>query len=886
MKIRTLYKLRVMTLLFLFVYPLKAECSEIARATLENGLRVVVIRNTLAPVVTTVINYLVGSNEDPEGYPGMAHAREHMMFRGSRGLNSQQLSAIIAAMGGEFNADTQQTVTQYFFTVPSEDLDVALRVEALRMRNVLDTEELWKGERGAIEQEVSQDLSNPEYLLYSKLLSIMFAKTPYARDALGTRDSFQKTTASMLKKFHRDWYGPNNAILVIAGDVDLFDTLEKVKRIFSGIPSRSTPVHPEVYLRELSPESIAFETDLPTGLAVVAYRLPGYDSPDYSAGQILADVLDSKRGNIYALVPEGRALDADFTAIALPRAALGYATAAFPLGGNAADLISGIKEIISDYVKDGFPPDLMEASKRHEIADEEFRMNSVESLASEWSQALAVEGRNSPEEDIESLKRVTAEDVNRVAREWLVNSTAITAVLTPRHSGKPMPSRSFPGKESFAPSQVKPVPLPAWAKKAASLPPVPEDKHKPADMLLSNGIRLIVMPEGVSRTVSVFGRIKNNPDLQVPDGQEGVDDLLSDMFSYGTKTLDRLAFQKAIDDIAANLAAGTDFSLQVLRENFESGIKLLAENLLQPALPASAFKVMQTELMDKVAGLLQSPSYNARRALHNALYPRGDPALREATPETVKALTLQNVQAYYQKVFRPDMTTIVIIGMVTPEDAKQSIEKYFGSWKTTEPKPETDFPPVPQNKTYAISVPDTSRIQTLVMLEETVGLKRADPDYYALQLGTNVLSGAFYATRLYRDLREKRGLVYYVEADLESKKARSLFGVYYACDPQNVSRATSIVEKDLVELQRKPLGFSELKQARTLLVRRIALNKATVNGIAQELLSLSEEGLPLDEPVRAAKNYLGMTAQRIKSAFSKWIRPKGFVQVTLGPAPR
>ena len=128
------------------------------------------------------------------------------MFRGSPALSAGQLAEIAAGMGGEFDADTQQTVTQYFFTVPSEDLDLALHVEAIRMQGVLDTDQLWDKERGAIEQEVAQDLSNPEYVFYSRLLASVFKGTPYADDALGTRPSFDKTTGAMLKKFYDAWY--------------------------------------------------------------------------------------------------------------------------------------------------------------------------------------------------------------------------------------------------------------------------------------------------------------------------------------------------------------------------------------------------------------------------------------------------------------------------------------------------------------------------------------------------------------------------------------------------------------------------------------------------------------------------------------------------------
>ena len=217
---------------------LSGQDGDVLRETLSNGLRVVIVRNRLAPVVTTVVNYLAGSDEAPDGFPRMAHAQEHMMFRGSPRLSAGQLAEIAAGMGGEFDADTQQSVTQYFYTVPSEDLDLALHVEAIRMQGALDTDQLWDPERGAIEQEVAQDLSNPEYEFYSQLPASVFKGTPYAHDALGTRSSFDKTTGAMLKKFYDTWYAPNNAILVVVGDVQPQQALAQIKSLFGGIPAR------------------------------------------------------------------------------------------------------------------------------------------------------------------------------------------------------------------------------------------------------------------------------------------------------------------------------------------------------------------------------------------------------------------------------------------------------------------------------------------------------------------------------------------------------------------------------------------------------------------------------------------------------------------------
>src|SRR5580698_8070052 len=146
-------------------------------ATLGNGMRVVIVKNTLAPVVTVEMNFLVGGNETPAGFPGMAHAEEHMAFRGCSGMSADQTAAIYAELGGENNADTQQNITQYFATVPAADLEVALKAQAACLTGIEDSNSEWAQERGAIEQEVARDLSNPTYKFIDRLNQDMFSGT-------------------------------------------------------------------------------------------------------------------------------------------------------------------------------------------------------------------------------------------------------------------------------------------------------------------------------------------------------------------------------------------------------------------------------------------------------------------------------------------------------------------------------------------------------------------------------------------------------------------------------------------------------------------------------------------------------------------------------------
>jgi zinc protease len=858
---------------------------EVSRATLDNGLRVVIVRSRLAPVVTTVLNYLVGSNESPQGYPGTAHALEHMMFRGSPGLSADQLANIAAAMGGDFNAETQQSVTRFFFTVPKQDLDVALHIESIRMRDVLATDDLWDHERGAIEQEVAGDLSDPEYVFYIKLLSVMFRGTPYEHGAVGTRPSFHATTAEALKQFHNAWYAPNNAILVIAGDVDPAATMATVKDLFGAIPAKTLPARPQVALDPVKPETLHLTTDLPYGLAVAAFRWPGSKSPDFAAAQVLADVLSSRRGSLYDLVPRGQALSATFSFDNFPDASLAYARAAFPAGGNGAALLQQVQGVLADVAKNGVPADLVDAAKRQEVADAEFQKNSISDLAMLWSDALALEDRRSPGDDIQAIRQITVGDVKRVARRLLNQQESISAILTPQASGQPIPSSSFGKPESFAVVGNEVAPLPAWAQKVNQLS-VPVSNVRPQITTLSNGLKLIVQPETVSDTVSVVGRVQNDSGLENSKGEEGVNEVLDELLSYGTASLDRAAFQKALDNIGANESSGTEFSLEVLAGDFDRGVALLAENELHPALPAGAFKIVRSQIADRLAGELQSPPYLTEGALESALLPANDPDLRHPTSRSVSALSLTDVRNYYKRVFQPDSTTIVVVGNITPERARSVIERNFGNWKSHGPRPRAHLSPAATNQPSSVEVPNASRVQADVTLAETLPVTRSNPDYYTLNLGSQVLGGAFYASRLSRDLRENTGLVYSVSSTLNADPTRAFYILRYGCDPRNVSKVRSIVERDLKDMQTSAVPEETLTLAKVLLLQQISLSEASVRSIAEGLLSSATNGLPLNEPLVAASMYAKLTPQQVQAAFAKWIRPNDLVQITEGPNPK
>jgi zinc protease len=211
-------------------------------------------------------------------------------------------------------------------------------------------------------------------------------------------------------------------------------------------------------------DSFTLDSNLSYQLMFVSYRMPGSDSPDFAAMQILCDVLGSERAKLYDLVPQGKALETEFgVAESYPKASVAYAAAVLPSDADGTPLVAEIRKIMTDYATSGVPAELVEAAKRKEIASAEFRRNSISGLAESWSQALAAEGRNSPDDDVNDMKKVTPDEVNRVAKKYLLDKEAITAVLKPTPSGGPVSSQGFGGGEQTTAPPTKDVQLPSWA---------------------------------------------------------------------------------------------------------------------------------------------------------------------------------------------------------------------------------------------------------------------------------------------------------------------------------------------------------------------------------------------------------------------------------------
>lgn len=885
-----MYRVFVCSLVFaiaIFAPAWAAAPPPVARETLSNGLRVVVVSDRLAPVVTTVMTY--GAGSDDETIPGLAHATEHMLFRGSATLSETQFADIATRIGATYNAATTNRDTTYYFTLPSQYLSLVLHVEAARMNGALIAPADWATERGAIEQEVRARESSPTYALETKLRRQLFGNVPYATDALGTVESFDKMTAGDIRGFYGAWYHPNNATLVIAGDVNAAATLQSVRQLFGALPAQALPARTPQAIAPLVPKTFAETANVPAGSIQYAYRLPGTDSPDYASSVILLNALNNARGAIGDLVVSGKAFGAYASGGAYPETGYAYITAGVRPGSSIADVQSALDATLATVVQNGIPAQLVDAAKRRIVNGNAFELASIQGLAFAWANALS-QGRSDPQAIYAAFRPVTTDAVNRVLRTYLAPSARVT--LTVEAKAGAAPSRLDAGalaENVHVEPPARPEPLPSWAQSAFSAPLKPPGRIAGiARYTLPNGIRLIVHRERRAPVVVLEGSIKNNPTLHVARGKDGVDEVTAALIGWGTERLDRKAFGAALDAIPANVSLGTRFTLSARAVDFDRALALLAGGELHPAFPADGLALIKRNDAQAWDAALAQPAWQARLAMEAGLYPPLDPVRRHPSGASIRTLDLKDVRHWYGTAFRPDLTTIAVVGDLAPAYVRAEIAKYFGAWKARGPKPDFHYPTIPLNRSSTVRIASPTTRQSQVTLTELLPIYQHDKDAQALELADTILTGEGSGSLLFEDLRKEKGYVYNVDSTLDIGKVRSTYQFSFAADPEDVENADVALLADIKQLQTTPLPADELQRAKQTLLASSVLPEASYGGLAAILLSTASETRGADGSYDSAavdwKRLFDVTPQSLQAAMARWIRPADFVRVTITPA--
>jgi zinc protease len=585
--------------------------------------------------------------------------------------------------------------------------------------------------------------------------------------------------------------------------------------------------------------------------------------------------MTSKSGALTALVNDNRAISTELLPVYLRgNVAIYCAHGVVAYDGDQAALRRDLEAVFEHYARAGLTADEVQAARTLELVV--YRLDEADpaGMAGLWRSQVGQYGFHTPDAYINLFAAVTPAEVDRVARTWFVphNMVSVETVF-----GAP----KVVTPEVASQSREEAPPLPDWAHAAATSTANGFRPPQPMQTTLPNGIRVIAIDRPSSGIVQVYGHVQVYPPLATAPGLEGVDQVLAALFPYGPSTMSPAAFARALDAIGGHESAGQGFQLAVLPGDLDRGLRLLAANEINPTFDAVAFERAQATARERTSAMVVSLAAAAFKWVMRHLYPPGDPSQRIPTPDSIAALTVDDVRAYFAAAFRPERTTIVISGDVTPRRAIDAVARAFGGWtSSTVPAAPLDFPSVSPNTARTSYLPTPDLPLQIGFMGQTLDVSPASADYESLTAGFYVLGGSH--GWLARDVVDA-GLGMQATLTAEIGRQRSDLIIAYACAPQNAGRVHSIILADISRLQQRPLSAAELAAVKAQLVRRQILEADEDETLAQSYFALVDNGLPLEELARRAERYAALTPADIQNAMVRHVRRNGFVDLIVGP---
>ncbi|MDQ2680874.1 MAG: insulinase family protein [Candidatus Eremiobacteraeota bacterium] len=850
---------------------------------LANGLQVIAVEDHAAPVVQTGVWYRFGSLYEVLGKTGLAHALEHMMFRGTREISAGGLDDIVARLGAQMNAETSYDYTHFFFTMPADKLGVALSIEADRMQHAALRQADWQIERGAVLSEIDGDQSSPFFSLLSQVRAAAYPDSPFGRTSLGSRADVARARASDIRSYYSQWYAPNNAALVVSGDIDHQTVFALARRDFGGIPAKRLPSARSVSPKPASGKIAEAQFPFPFEVLDLAYAIPGDTEPGEPSVSTLATYLSSPRSPFYQqLVQTKIALALYANADTQLRGGLMNIFIILSPGHTGAQAQAVFQNTLDSVLKNGFDADLVAAAKRQTLAQRILSADSISGYGDLVGYTYGVVGEQVRDED-QRLAAVSAQSLLDVTRKYLSTPTVV-GHLSPNaqppksHSEKTTASASdnFSGRIPNGP-----IIEPSAIRLAVSRPTKERSKLAPITFTLANGMKVIVQEKHDRPTVYVSGSIDYSPTHE-PADKAGLLSLASTLANFGSANYPFAAQKKAIDDLGAQIGLGQGFSAAGLAKDLVPMLKIVADAEEHPSFDDPYFSLQRDQLAGSIA---QDNSISGKiidRAYRQLLFDPLDAALRYPTPQSVQSISRDDLLTYTQRYWRPDLTTVGVVGDVTPDQVRSALQTAFGDWKNSGPTPDDRQLPYPSAHSGHAYV-GTDANQVFIQLGQPI-MSRTSPDFYPMTLLTQILAGSgAFESRLWQEMRQKRGLVYNVSADISADKDRGDFKITMSAAPGNTVAAVRFVRAQLERIQREPVSQTELAHAKSRLVNGTLLAQESASGQLGLLMNLAEDGLPSNYYAGLNDRYAKITAADIERVAKTYLRPKALIEIFSGP---
>ncbi len=893
---------------------------------LPNGLTLIINEDHSDPIVTVLVKCHVGSARESMGKSGFAHLYEHMMFEGSGHIGGKQTDKIVSEVGGQGNANTERDMTTYFETLPSNNLETALWLESDRMGFLLDsiTKERFENQRATVKNEKGQNEINRPYGLTEEVMgqALYPVGHPYSWPVIGYSDDLDRVSVQDLRNFYLRWYGPNNAVLTIAGDVNSKEVVALVEKYFGSLkpcPEVKKMRVPEPVLA--SDKYANYIDNVYAPATIMTYpTVPAYHR-DEAALDLLGAMMGQGKNSVFYK---------NFTKTEKAEASAGHSSS--ELAGefsievisypnyddiNPADIPEdkakrdrwmheltqknfnetekAIHKTIDEFEKAGITDSSLQRAKakaESDIIQSSTTVFDKAELLANWQTLIGKQ--YNLQDEMDRVDKVTKDDITRVFDKYIKDKHAAIVNVYPRDPDSKDSTKSYnptanitltadPQYDSL--KYVKATDNFDRYKRPASgdpkLPVVPQYYTQK----LNNGVKIIGTQTSETPSVVLLITIKGGEYVNTDPKKTGVAQLTAELMNEGTKnyTTEQISAQEDLLGSTINFSSAGDrttINVNSLTKNLDATLKLLEEKLLRPGFNEADFKRVKKQTLEAMGFQKKDAQMVASKLYRNLIY-GNTPMGSYATEKNIKKLTLDDVKNYYKQYYSSAAASVVIVGDISQADAMKKLA-FLNEWKGQEVKM-PDITAFPESQPTQIYVADKEGSYQSVIVVGNLGI-RFDPygDFFKLNAMNFTVGGGYIGSRLMMNLREDKGWTYGAYSYFSGSQYPGTFTVATSVSRPATDSSVTEIMKELNKLKTSGFKDDEVTFTKTSLLNRQALHYESPFQKAGFLDEIQEYDLSKDFTEKQAQILKDMTKDEFNALANKYINPDKMVILIVG----
>ena len=876
---------------------------------LDNGLTVILHEDNSDPIVGVAIVYHVGSNRETPGRTGFAHLFEHMLFQESQHVGQDQFFKKIQNAGGTLNGGTSNDYTIYYEVVPNNALETVLWMESDRMGWLLSTvtQPAFENQQEVVQNEKRQRVDNRPYghNNYVMIKNMYPEGHPYNWTVIGELEDLKNATLDDVRSFYEKWYGPNNATMVIAGDISPKAVKKMVEKYFGEIKKGPETPDPEPWHVTLETTKKVYHEDNFARSPRLSMAFPTVNQLDIDAPalDLLSQLLgDGKKAPLYKVIVEERKLAPNVFSFSRPQEIAGtfnISSTAFPTT-NLTEIENAIFDAFEKFETEGFTQeDLNRLKAKYETG---FYSGISSILNKAFQLGLYDEYYGSPDyisEDLQRVLDVTTEDINRVYLKYIKNQNYVLSSFVPK------------GKTDLI-------------AQGSSLFPVKEEKivkNKAKKVTMSDEIEVEKIPSSFDRTlepidgpqprlslpsvwkhdfdkgITMYGAIHDELPLvsfgvsieggMLLDDPEkiGVANLITDMMMEGTANKTPIELEEAIDALGSSVNMYTSkgsINIEVfsLKRNFKETLTLVEEILFEPRWDSKEFERIKRQTAEQIKRRSASPSTIASQVFNKLNF--GGHILSNSTSgtvESVQSILLEDLKSFYNSNFSSNLAKISIVGDIRKNEAINALGGIVEKWD--DKGIEIPMSPLPdpnkKAKVYFVDVPDAKQSEIRIGY---LSLPRTHPDYFANTVMNMKLGGNF-SSDINLMLREEKGFTYGARSGFSGSKYSGMFMASSAVRTNTTEESINIF-KDLMEAYQNPIPDEGLEFVKNVELKSNARRFETLNALRGMISTIATYDLPFDYIKNEENIVREMTANSHNELVKKYIKPDEMIYLVVG----